>query len=132
MSRLEQAQRGESMKLRKWQIQAREKVQTSRANGSDRVLIAVAPGAGKTHLAASLIADDLLAKIVTGVVIVVPSRAIKGQWVRALKEYGLGVVDDVDNATLTEYVARGMGVFDPARPIFVVTYQQVSATGAPD
>jgi superfamily II DNA or RNA helicase len=60
-------------------------------------------------------------------VVVVPSRVIKGQWVDSLEKVGLRSISDIDNSTLDERRKRGMELFDPARPVQIVTYQQVAA-----
>jgi len=115
------------MQLRRWQSKAREVVQGIRAQSGDRALIAAAPGTGKTLFTASLLADDFQAGIIDGAVIVGPSRAIKAQWQTALAQMGLKAVADIDNGTLDDRRARGMDLFDPARPINILTYQQVCA-----
>src|SRR5262245_58761990 len=116
--------------LRKWQRNAREKVQVLRAQGIDRALIAACPGAGKTKYAISLIVDDLVAGVIECAIIVVPSRIIKRLWKDAFKTAGITAFDDIDNGTLEDHQARGMALIDPARPVFIVTYQQVSARAA--
>lgn len=113
------------MKFRRWQILARECVKGLRAKGIDRALIAASPGTGKTLFTASLLSDELADGHIKYAVVVVPSRAIKRGWSRALKTYGLKSVADIDNGTLEDRQARGMDPFDPARPIHIVTYQQV-------
>jgi superfamily II DNA or RNA helicase len=118
--------------LRRWQVNAREVVQTLRIGGLDRALIAAAPGTGKTLYTASLIADDLAAGVIGCAVIVTPSRAIKKQWRNTFREYGLKAIDDIDNATLDEHRARNLPMLDPARPIFIVTYQQICSGAAPE
>lgn len=113
------------IKLRRWQVDGRELVQGLRARGSDRALVAACPGSGKTVFAVSLFHDDLAARLIDLVIIVCPSRALKRQWQHACKRFGLKAQTGIDNGTLEDRAARGMELFDPDRPIHIVTYAQV-------
>jgi superfamily II DNA or RNA helicase len=111
---------------RKWQRRALERIQSIISQAIDKALIAACPGAGKTLLAAYIL--DLLFKSgVICIVIVVPSKALKRQWHKALREVGLDSVHDVDNSTLDERRYRGDDMFDPLRPVNIVTYAQVAS-----
>jgi len=120
------------MKYRRWQVTARDVVKALRLADQERVLIAVTPGGGKTKFAVSLAADDLLEQVVDCIVVVVPSRAIKALWKKAFKEAGIIALTEIDNSTLEENRARGLALIDPARPVFIVTYQQVCMTTGAD
>ncbi len=112
---------------RRWQRDARDMARMRQRTGLDRCLIAACPGAGKTLLAGRLILDNLQSRTVDLAVVVVPTRHLKMQWQDAVAPLGLSAIVDVDNATLEERRARGMELYDPERPVILVTYAQVAS-----
>ncbi len=112
--------------LRRWQRSAFARIENILSQKIDRALVAACPGSGKTLLSAHII-DLLLKRGVACVVVVVPSKALKRQWYKALREVGLNSVHDVDNSTLEYRHYRGDDMFDPTRPINIVTYAQVAS-----
>jgi superfamily II DNA or RNA helicase len=112
---------------REWQRRAKVVVGNLRDAGKDRALIAACPGAGKTAFAVDLIVDDLGRRAIDCGLVVVPSRYLKYQWQVACQGRGVQALLDIDNGTLEERRARGMRLYDPERPVLLVTYQQVAS-----
>jgi superfamily II DNA or RNA helicase len=116
-----------NMNLRKWQKNANDKLLEIIASGRDRALIAACPGAGKTHFTGNVLTNSAINCGAEFNIIVVPSRALKRQWKKALKRWNLTSRDDIDNTTLSEANKRGASMFDPADPVHIYTYAQIAA-----
>jgi superfamily II DNA or RNA helicase len=113
--------------FRTWQRRAKEVLEQLVERGKDRALIAACPGAGKTRFTVSVISDWLRDRALECAIVVVPSRYLKSQWQKEFQAHNISALADIDNGTLEDRQHRGMELFDPARPVLLVTYQQVAS-----
>jgi superfamily II DNA or RNA helicase len=113
--------------LRQWQREAMVVIRGLQTEGKLHALIAACPGSGKTRLTVEVTSDVNLGMTNDCTVIVVPSRALKRQWKKAYRFAGIKAIAEIDNGDLEERRYRDLDLFDPARPVQIMTYQQIAA-----
>ncbi|WP_233864710.1 DEAD/DEAH box helicase [Streptomyces sp. ST2-7A] len=102
--------------LRSWQQETRELYHLRKGGKDGNFLVVATPGAGKTRLARTLIADLITRREVDKVVVVVPTAHLRKQWAQACAPSGIklnytyenggGLAADYDGAVIT-YQAVG-------------------------
>lgn len=107
----------ENIQLREWQIKFLDKIRIHR---SDEFLLVATPGAGKTKAALYFAKQHLKSGNIDRIIVVVPSKNLKTQWVRACLDFGINLTSQWDNASI------GTGMLASDYDGMVVTYQQVA------
>ncbi|MGM9381484.1 DEAD/DEAH box helicase [Streptomyces antibioticus] len=102
--------------LRSWQQETRELYHLRRGGAGGNFLVVATPGAGKTRLARTLIADLITRREIAKVVVVVPTAHLRKQWAEACAPVGIKLdyehengnrlADDYDGVAVT-YQAVG-------------------------
>ncbi|MFQ3559546.1 DEAD/DEAH box helicase family protein [Streptomyces gramineus] len=75
--------------LRGWQQETRELYHLRRGGNEGNFLVVATPGAGKTRLARTLVADLITRREIDKVVIVVPTAHLRKQWAEACAPVGI-------------------------------------------
>jgi len=115
-----------SLKLRKWQKAAIDRLVSYIKAGKTHALIAACPGAGKTQFTIAAWQDPEVRGNCDAIVVVVPSKALKRQWKKAFERNGIGAIAEIPNDHLKTRAYQDEEMFDPARPVQIYTYAQIA------
>ncbi|NYS19498.1 DEAD/DEAH box helicase family protein [Streptomyces sp. SJ1-7] len=107
----------ETNELRSWQQETRELYHHRRGGKNGNFLVVATPGAGKTRLARTLIADLITRREIDKVVAIVPTAHLRKQWAEACAPVGLKL--DYEHENGNRLAADYDGV--------AVTYQAVGS-----
>lgn len=88
---------GRRLRLRRWQRDALRRLD---ASGARDFMVTATPGAGKTTFGLVAVLRFLASHPHARVVVVTPSRSLKGQWVEAAAELGLELIADWNGGAL--------------------------------
>jgi superfamily II DNA or RNA helicase len=88
---------------RRYQTLALQAFEQDKRHASQRTYIVAPPGSGKT-----LIGIDIVRRLGTRALVLVPNSAVQAQWLHAVREFG---------------APSGLAAADPAAPIACLTYQ---------
>ncbi|GIG03168.1 hypothetical protein Cci01nite_82610 [Catellatospora citrea] len=83
--------------LREWQHEARERYQSRNGGVGQNFLVVATPGAGKTTFALQIAEDLMSQRVVTNVVVIVPTAHLKQQWSKAAHLRGIQLDDKFVN-----------------------------------
>lgn len=115
--------------LRRWQVEALEKLKQAWLEPNARPLIAACPGAGKTLMAATAVHDLLTAQSCDVVLVVCPTVNIKSQWREQFSAFGIDAVDEATNEAFRSRRASGSHLTG-GRTVICLTYNQVAMDSA--